>query len=262
MESHFITTEVGKIHIWSGGNPEKPAILLLHAGLGDAQFSWLKIWTELSEQFYVIAPDLPGFGYSPKFVHPSAELFVEAMKGVLDVLGIARTTVVGNSIGAGIAYEFAARYPEHTLKLVLVNGCKFAKVPKFIKFLLEKPTFHSAFVKMGYQKFFGDKALRKEFSHAEYLEPQTTQALQSDGMKLSEIGGDLWLNTIPSTGEIKVPVSVFWGEKDKTLPLEKGQKMSKDLRASFHPFSDSAHMPQLEEPHHFLRILKSEISAH
>jgi pimeloyl-ACP methyl ester carboxylesterase len=70
-----------RYQVWTGG--EGPPLLLLHAGLGDAQFSWQTVWHALSDHFSVIAPDLPGFGKSPAFKHPSLELLTNFLRELL-----------------------------------------------------------------------------------------------------------------------------------------------------------------------------------
>lgn len=97
-----------------------PVLLLLH-GIGDSSVGWEPLIADLSTRFTVIAPDLLGHGRSAK---PRADYSVAAyangMRDLLDVLEIDTATVVGHSLGGGVAAQFAYQYPERCERLVLV----------------------------------------------------------------------------------------------------------------------------------------------
>lgn len=94
-----------------------PPLLLLHAGVCDAR-SWGPLVDRLSGTFRTIAPDLPGFGRSPLPDAPYDD--VADVLALLDVLGVARTAVVGNSAGGWVAMELAARAPDRVSAVVLL----------------------------------------------------------------------------------------------------------------------------------------------
>src|SRR5262245_1007258 len=97
-----------------------PPLLLLH-GIGDSSRGWLPLLPALAERYTVIAPDLLGHGASAK---PRADYSVAAyangMRDLLDVLGVERVTLVGHSLGGGVAAQFAYQYPARCERLVLV----------------------------------------------------------------------------------------------------------------------------------------------
>jgi pimeloyl-ACP methyl ester carboxylesterase len=97
-----------------------PPLLLLH-GIGDSSESWRPLLPTLAERYTVIAPDLLGHGQSDK---PRADYSVAAyangMRDLLEVLGIDRATVVGHSLGGGVAAQLAYQYPDRVERLVLV----------------------------------------------------------------------------------------------------------------------------------------------
>lgn len=97
-----------------------PAVLLLH-GIGDSSAGWEPLIPALAQRHTVIAPDLLGHGESDK---PRADYSVAAyangMRDLLDVLEIDHVTVVGHSLGGGVAAQFAYQYPERCDRLVLV----------------------------------------------------------------------------------------------------------------------------------------------
>jgi pimeloyl-ACP methyl ester carboxylesterase len=97
-------------------------MLLIH-GIGDSSETWRDIIPWLARDFTVIAPDLLGHGRSDK---PRADYsvagYANAMRDLLSVLGIERVTVVGHSLGGGVAMQFAYQYPERCERLVLVSS--------------------------------------------------------------------------------------------------------------------------------------------
>jgi pimeloyl-ACP methyl ester carboxylesterase len=98
-----------------------PAILLIH-GIGDRSDTWGPLIAELARDHTVVAPDLLGHGRSDKpRADYSVAAYANAMRDLLSVLGIERATVVGHSLGGGIAMQFAYQYPERCERLVLVS---------------------------------------------------------------------------------------------------------------------------------------------
>ncbi|MGW1915853.1 alpha/beta fold hydrolase [Streptomyces sp. NPDC002076] len=98
-----------------------PAVLLIH-GIGDTSDTWADILPGLARDHRIIAPDLTGHGASDK---PRADYsvagFANSMRDLLTVLGIERVTLVGHSLGGGVAMQFAYQFPERCERLVLVG---------------------------------------------------------------------------------------------------------------------------------------------
>jgi pimeloyl-ACP methyl ester carboxylesterase len=99
-----------------------PPLLLIH-GIGDSSATWHTVLSALARKHLVIAPDLLGHGMSAK---PRADYSVAAyangMRDLLGVLGIDRVTLVGHSLGGGVAMQFAYQFPERTERMVLVSS--------------------------------------------------------------------------------------------------------------------------------------------
>ena len=99
-----------------------PAILLIH-GIGDCSDTWQDVIPQLARDHTVIAPDLLGHGRSDKPRGDySVAAYANAMRDLISVLGVDRVTVVGHSLGGGVAMQFAYQYPERCERLVLVSS--------------------------------------------------------------------------------------------------------------------------------------------
>ncbi len=99
-----------------------PVLLLLH-GITNSSQTWEHVAPLLSEHFTVLAPDLLGHGESatPRGDY-SLGAHASGVRDVLTALGDERVTVVGHSLGGGIAMQFAYQFPERCERLVLVSS--------------------------------------------------------------------------------------------------------------------------------------------
>ena len=99
-----------------------PVLLLLH-GIANSSQTWENVAPRLSERFTLIAPDLLGHGESatPRGDY-SLGAHATGVRDLLTALGIEHVTVVGHSLGGGIAMQFAYQFPERCERLVLVSS--------------------------------------------------------------------------------------------------------------------------------------------
>ena len=100
-----------------------PPVLLIH-GIGDSSETWAPVIPGLARHYRVIVPDLLGHGHSDKpRTDYSVGNYANGMRDLLSVLGVDRATLIGHSLGGGVAMQFAYQYPERTDRIVLVaNG--------------------------------------------------------------------------------------------------------------------------------------------
>ncbi len=123
--SDFITQDINAaegvtIHVRSGGHG--PAVVLLH-GFGDTGDMWAPLATDLARDHTVVVPDLRGMGLSS---HPpdgyDKRTQAADVRAVLAALHIDRAAIIGHDIGTMVAYAYAARYPDKTEKLVVMDA--------------------------------------------------------------------------------------------------------------------------------------------
>ena len=120
LEPHEMTLHGQRVSYRTAGSG--PALLLLH-GIANSSETWARVAPLLSEHFTVIAPDLLGHGESatPRGDY-SLGAHASGARDVVTALGHERVTVVGHSLGGGIAMQFAYQFPERTERLVLVSS--------------------------------------------------------------------------------------------------------------------------------------------
>lgn len=120
---HFYRHDQHDIFYQSAGSgPE--TILLIH-GFPTASWDWIKLWSTLSKNFRVVAPDLIGFGFSAKprehtySFHEQADI----IEGLLENQGITSCHVLAHDYGDTVAQELIARQLEARLSFQLTNVC-------------------------------------------------------------------------------------------------------------------------------------------
>lgn len=101
---------------------EGEALLLIHGMAGSSQ-TWRAILPQLAKKYRVIAPDLLGHGQSSKpRTDYSLGAFAVGLRDLLDELGVASATIVGHSLGGGIAMQFLYQHPDYCRRLVLISS--------------------------------------------------------------------------------------------------------------------------------------------
>ena len=120
FKTQNIAVEGATLHVRVGGSG--PAVVLIH-GFGDTGDMWVPLAAELSKDHTVVVPDLRGLGLSSI---PAAGYDKKTQAGdiraVLEKLGIQRSVVIGHDIGTMVAYAYAARYPDLTERLVVMDA--------------------------------------------------------------------------------------------------------------------------------------------
>jgi pimeloyl-ACP methyl ester carboxylesterase len=120
FHSQRIQTDGAILYVRVGG--AGPAVVLIH-GFGDTGDMWAPLAKQLAKDHMVVVPDLRGMGLSSKPDGGYDKRTQAAdIRSVLDKLGIDHSDIVGHDIGTMVAYAYAARYPEKTTRLVVMDA--------------------------------------------------------------------------------------------------------------------------------------------
>lgn len=246
----------------SSGTLKDKVVVLLH-GIGGSSHRWIDIIPLLAKEFYVIAPDIIGFGYSdkPNDVDYSMEFFVEFMfkflKG-LDLIG-KDITLVGSSFGGHIAAEFAIRYPNLLSHLVLVDpaGTLDRITPAFNEYILAAmyPNIDNAL-----------KAFRYMIEDERYIDldyvKNFVNIMRSPNAKypfLASLMGSRRSILKDRLDKIKVKSLIIWGEKDKIIPLRYINEFKKIPNSKVIIMRCVGHLPFVEKKEEFAKIVTNFI---
>lgn len=256
-----------------------PAILLLH-GIGMDHRSWLPVIGPLSQRFTVIAPDFLGHGASDK---PRADYstggYANAMRDLLAVLGVGSATVVGHSLGGGIAMQFAYQFPQMTERLVLEAAGGWGRsVNPMIK-ALTLPGAGPVLSALSVSPVRSVLTTVLEALHS------TNLPLTEDLPQLAEVYEDLsdpqsrvaFLHILRASvdwrGQVvtcldraylaeHMPTMVIWGNRDLVIPVKHARAAHAVLPGSrLEVFPDAGHVPHEDEPYRYVEVLSDFVST-
>ncbi len=258
-----------------------PALLLLH-GVGDNSTTWRAVQAALAQRFTVIAPDLLGHGESDK---PRADYslaaFANGMRDLLAVLGIDRVTLVGHSLGGGIAAQFAYQYPHMVERIVLVSsggvtkdvsfGLRLAAMPMGSEALavLRVPGALPALQLAGRaaRKVLGSTKFGRDLPDglkmlARLQDPAALSAFSRTLRAVVDGHGQLVTMLDRSYLMQSVPVQLIWGEDDLVIPVSHAHVAHAQIPGShLEIFEESGHLPHHDHPERFVEIVERFIDS-
>jgi pimeloyl-ACP methyl ester carboxylesterase len=251
-----------------------PPVVLIHGVAGRAE-QWGPIISSLAQSHTVVAPDLIGHGDSAK---PRGDYSLGAhASGIRDLLiglNINRASIIGHSLGGGIAMQFAYQFPERCERLVLVSSgglgdevhplLRAAALPgsEFVLPLLAHPRTVAAAMLLpqalgrlglrtgpdlteiarGYQSLSNAEA-RNAFIHT------VRAVIDATGQRINA-SDRLYLTS-------HLPSLIIWGQRDRIIPVEHAHAAHQGMPGSrLEIFDDAGHFPQLNDPPRFAGILK------
>jgi len=255
-----------------------PPLLLIH-GLSDSSATWAPVLPLLAEHHLVIAPDLLGHGASDK---PRADYAVAAyacgMRDLLAVLDIDRVTVVGHSLGGGIAMQFAYQFPERCERLVLVGSAgvgrevhpllRLASSPLAEPGLafLTAPPVRSAVRALAPLLRVGLR-LGRDFDYVlDRYRCLTSPTARKAFLRTLRAGVDMNGQVITMLDRcyltVGMPTLILWGAQDHVIPVEHAFTAHRAMPGSeLEIFETSGHFPHQDEPERFAKTIESFISA-
>jgi pimeloyl-ACP methyl ester carboxylesterase len=252
---------------------EGPVLLLIHGIAGTCE-NWREVVEPLARHHTVIAPDFPGHGASEAGSGDySIGALASGLRDLLLALGHERATLVGHSLGGGVAMQFAYQHPEMIERLILVSSgglgpevspvLRAAALPGADLFISLtagagqrvgsalgrglsavglRPSADIAEVARGYASL-EDAARRSAFL-------DTLRAVVGTGGQRVAAGDRLYLAEA-------VPVLIVWGRRDSIIPVRHGEEAHRSIPGSrLEVFDDVGHMPQLEAPGRFVAVLE------
>lgn len=229
-----------------------PDVILLH-GLGGDGSNWRATLLPLAAKFHVLVPDQVGFGQSDKpLINYRVGTLVDFLNAFYTKAGIAKATLVGNSLGGWVAMDFALAHPEKVNRLVLVDSAGYS--PKRTG---AQPLTRELLLGLDPSTIAGEKQLmgvvfyNKAFSSDQFAE----QALIMHLHKNDSYTIDRFIDSIlrgedvvdGRLGGIKAPTLIVWGRQDALVPLAAGKALAEDIPgAQSVILDDCGHVPQVE----------------
>jgi len=257
MEQISLQVQGRTARVFSGGSGEP--LLLVHGGWGGAHFHWSPVWDALARSRRVIAPDLPGLGAVDQLALPTVRAYAEWLRDVLDVLGAARAWMLGNSLGASVAWSLASRAPERCSGLVLVNGFAMPKTPAPLR-VAGKTRFAHAVMEGLLRRFiYTPASLSRAFADVGHVPAELRHIMAAEWRQIVPPYANL-LIAGDGSPRPNVALHLLWGMDDR-LPgstrtaLERLQRSLGDAKLS--AIEHAGHFPQIEAPEAFVAALQA-----
>lgn len=253
--THTIELASGPISLSEGGSG--PTLLLLHHDVGP--FGWTPFHEALAEDFHVFAPDMPGWGQSPRVEwarHPRD--LAAVMLHTARALGLRDYTLVGTGLGGWVAAEMLAfAYPEiASATLVAPAGIK-PESEFILDQVLEE---HVAYLRAGFSS--------EELFHWYVPDPKDKELrarLDAARETVARVSWKPYMYSyeLPETlRDASLPVSVVWGSADRVIPASAARLWQQTLpRCTVHELEDTGHFAELEHPERVAAIVLQQANA-
>jgi pimeloyl-ACP methyl ester carboxylesterase len=269
LRFHPVQTRNHRISVLEAGEGEP--VLCIH-GLGGTKASFMPTVRGLAENgFRVIAMDLPGFGDSSKPLAGAynAEFFAEAVRELLNEMGIDRARLVGNSMGGRVAIEVGMRSPKRVEQLVLLSPALAWLKPRQWHWLLQLPLPRLGLIQPT-PRWAVEPIVRSvvpggnegwtaagvdEFLRA-FLTPSGRVAFYqaARNIYMEEPHGErgFWTRLQKLS-----PRSMFvWGKHDQLVPIGFRRHVEECLDSATHVVLNCGHVPQIERPDETNRVMR------
>ena len=256
-----------------------PVVVLVH-GLAGSSTTWKHVMPALAESYTVLAPDLLGHGESAK---PRGDYslgaYASGIRDLLGALGHGSGTIVGHSLGGGVAMQMAYQFPDRCERLVLVSSGGLGREVHLMlraavlpgselvlpvlassRVLSASAAVGSFFTRLGMRAGPDLEEMWRGFSSLNDVEARaafihTLRGIVDPGGQRVNATDRLYLAE-------RMPTMLLWGDRDPIIPAEHG-RAAQDLipGARFETFAGAGHFPHRTDPRAFVRVLGEFIDS-
>jgi pimeloyl-ACP methyl ester carboxylesterase len=260
------------------GDPDAPVVVLVH-GMAGSSSTWRDVIATLAERHRVIAPDLLGHGRSDK---PQGDYSLGAhaslLRDLLVCLDVPRATIVGQSLGGGVAMQFAYQYPEMCERLVLVSSGGLGRDVNWILRVLSLPGAELV-LPVVVPRFVTERgdALSRWLHRKGVRPPRMAEMWQAYASLSNGENRTAFLRTLRSVVDASgqtvsardrlyltesTPTLIVWGDDDPIIPVEHGIEAHEAMPGSrLEVFEGVGHFPHVEAPERFSEVLVDFIAT-
>lgn len=267
LERDHIEIEEGRIELLRGDDRgEREPLLLVH-GFAANNKNWLRLSQYLYEDFYIVAPDLPGHGDSVQDPELSYRIPEQARRldAIMEKLDIEQAHVAGNSMGGAIAAVFAAEYPDRVRSLGLVDTAGIHKHPSKLDRLREQGK-NPLIVKTEEDY---DELLDFVMEERPFIPWPISSVMAREAVANREINKKIFNDLLEDAdtdfpailSEIEAPTLVLWGTEDRVIDVRNASLVADALPNSrLEILEGIGHVPMIEAPERTAELIR-EIAA-
>jgi len=257
---------------------EGPVLVLVH-GMLNSSSHWQRVALDLAADHTVIAPDLIGHGDSaaPRGDY-SLGAHAASIRDLLTALGLERATVVGHSLGGGVAMQFFYQFPSRVDRLVLISSGGLGHEVSPMLRTAALPGISAALALAAHPRLLaavygtGARLRERGVRQGVYVQavaralrplerPQARAAFLHTLRSVIDVRGQ----RVSATDRLylleRVPTMILWGERDNTIPAAHGRRAHEAVPHSrFRTLPGAAHFPHLEEPEQLAALLREFVA--
>lgn len=266
--SRFMEVDGVRLHYQEAGDPEGPLMILIH-GFAASNLVWSKVFLEFAAAGYrVIAPDLPGYGYSgkPRHLDYTIASQAEMIVGFLERLEIDRAVFLGSSYGAAVAATIALDHAGLVEKLIMVGAVNNNKPTRYLLMrLFGSPIIGDILspLLVGSRRLLRLRMKRVYDRHSWVLDERRVDArhlpLRTRGAHRAIIRTvRRWDAERVSRDAhlLRQPTLLLWGDTDREVPLADGERLHEAIAGSrLIVFRECGHLPHEEYPQAFVNVV-------
>ncbi len=240
-------------------------LLLIHGMAGSSE-TWRAVIPALSKKYRVVAPDLLGHGQSAK---PRGDYSLGAfavwLRDLLDELGVTRATIIGQSLGGGVAMQFVYQHPDYCQRLVLISSGGLGPDVGWTLRLLSAPGAELILPAIAPRPILtaGNK-VRSWFSAAGIQSPRGGEMWSAYSSLSDKETRQAFLRTLRSVVDYRgqavsalnrlhlttdLPTMAIWGDHDRIIPVDHAYAAQAARPGSrLEVLADVGHFPHVERP--------------
>jgi len=249
-----------------------PAVLLVH-GMAGSSATWRAVMPALGADHLVVAPDLLGHGESAKPLGDySLGAYASGLRDLLGALDVGPVTVVGQSLGGGVAMQLAYQHPELVERLVLVNSGGLGREVSWILRALTLPgaEYVMPVVFPGFVREAGD-ALGRALVRIGIRAPSLEEVWQAYASLTETANRQSFVRTLRAVIDLGgqsvsasdrlyltagMPTLIVWGDRDPIIPVAHAYAAHDAMPGSrLEVFEGIGHFPHVECPDAFVAVL-------
>ena len=275
-ELHYLELHGDRVAYQDVGSGE--ALLLLHGMAGSSE-TWRAVIPQIARRYRVVAPDLIGHGQSAK---PRGDYSLGAfavwLRDLLDELGVTRATIVGHSLGGGVAMQFVYQHPDYCQRLILISSGGLGPDVGLILRLLSAPGAELVLPVIAPQPVLtvGNK-LRSWFSSAGLQSPRGAEVWSAYSSLADSQTRTAFLRTLRSVVDYRgqavsalnrlhltsdLPTMAIWGDQDKIIPVQHAHAAHAARAGSrVEVLAGVGHFPQVERPSEVVDLIDDFIAT-
>lgn len=259
FESKTLNWDHGSLHYLLRENTAARGTLVLVHGLGTSSSTWLRMMPHVEKSHRIIALDLPGFGFSAcnaarGFCTLSEH--AEALGALMKVVSNGPAILLGQSLGGWVCCRYAATVPKQIQHLVLVDtaGVYYQGAERLRDLFTIRSVSDTRRLLTNLW-----------FKYPWYFKPFAASIFRELVRRhMNELVASVQPNDllVDELARLTMPVSIIWGKQDAVIPVPCVDVLKKSMpHATIHLIDRCGHVPQLERPEEFARILNQVLQV-